>query len=662
LDNEQVVDLAAEVLHIDGDLMARHKVFTRTQLIAVLAPKLYGRDPRELDHIVDRVLAGSAVVPLIGAGALHEQAYATVEVLATEQAIAAAVERLATAPGPAIPTADLDTAIEAKEDEIGHFLTPGQVDAIRAVCSSERSVEVIVGVAGAGKTTALDAAASALEVDGYRVIGTSTSGQAARTLGNEAHIESRTIASLLWRIDHDRIGLDDCTVVVIDEAAMTADADLLRLITSVERARAKVVLVGDPRQLSAIGPGGAVASLLDRHPELLTTLDRNVRQRDPAERAALAELRHGSVGRAVDWYLARGRTSLSTNRTEALAGMVHAWAADIDAGHDTALLARRRDDVRDLNRLARDLSRDLGRVSGRDLWAPGGRPYAKGDQIVVLAPLPDHGLVTSKRLTVIAVDVRTSRLAAETKDGRSVVLDRTAIDADHLDHGYAVTVHRAQGATYDRAHVLAAGGGRELAYIAMSRARHGTTLHAVADGVDQARHDLALDWTNEQQQRWISDAATPARPTEGDLRRQLTALAADLQNLHTGAGRWERTPEGEAARRLNDLRAQFGAERSRAAALGSPRSERRAASRAADRLLPELASATAVWDAVGRPAADDLQAGIKIVEQSLEAIEIDALRRQLAAVVSPTPDGLSIDASGRRERVPAHRTDQGLGL
>ncbi len=514
MSDEKVDELVGEVLHIDGDLMARHKVFTRTQLIAVLAPKLYGWDPRELDRIVDHVLGGSAVVPLIGAGALHEQAYATVEVLATEQAIAAAVERLIAAPGPTVPTADVDRAIRTKDDEIGHLLTPGQVDAVEAVCSSGRSVEVIVGVAGAGKTTALDAAASALEGDGYRVVGTSTSGQAARTLGDEAHIESRTIASLLWRIDHGQIGLDDRTVVVIDEAAMTAGADLLRLITSVERARAKVVLVGDPRQLSSIGPGGAVASLLDRHPELLTTLDRNVRQRDPAERAALAELRHGSVERAVDWYLTRGRTSLSSNRTEALAGMVHAWAADVDAGHDTALLAWRRDDVRDLNRLARDLHRDQGRVSGRDLWAPGGRPYAKGDQIVVLAPLPDHGLVTSERLTVTAVDVRTTRIAAETKDGRSVVLDRRAIDVEHLDHGYAVTVHRAQGATYDRAHVLAAGGGRELAYVAMSRARHGTTLHAVADDLGQARHDLTLDWSTDRAQRWLSADEPPAVGTE----------------------------------------------------------------------------------------------------------------------------------------------------
>ncbi|HMJ77359.1 MAG TPA: MobF family relaxase [Iamia sp.] len=513
LTQEEVEDLAAEVLHIDGDLMARHKIFTRTRLIADLAPRLYGRDPSELDRVIDHVLGGQLVVPLLGVGALHEQAYATVEVLATEQAIAATIERLAAAPGPTVPDLDVESAIETKEHEVGRFLTPGQIDAIQAVCSSGRSVEVVVGVAGAGKTTALDAAAGALEGAGYRVVGTSTSGQAARTLGTEAHIESRTIASLLWRLDNDQIGLDDRTVVVIDEAAMTADADLLRLVSSVERARAKVVLVGDPRQLSAIGPGGAVASLLDRHPELLTVLDHNVRQRDPAERAALAELRHGDVHAAVDWYLARGRTALSTNRTEALAGMVDAWAADVDAGHDTALLAWRRDDVRDLNRLARDLHRDQSRVSGPELSAPGGRRYARGDQIVVLAPLPDEGLVTSERLTVTDVDLPGARLRALSSEDRPVILSGEAIDGEHLDHGYAVTVHRAQGATYDRAHVLAAGGGRELAYVALSRARHGTTLHAVSDDLDQARHDLTLDWHAYQGQRWITDDSDRSVPS-----------------------------------------------------------------------------------------------------------------------------------------------------
>jgi conjugative relaxase-like TrwC/TraI family protein len=659
---EEVEALAAEVLDSDGDLMTRHKVFTRTRLVSVVAPKLYGRDPAELDRVLDHIVASRAVVPLLGVPAAHEQAYATVEVLATEQAIADSVERLAVAPGPALPDRDVLRAVAAKEAEVGRMLTAGQYDAVVAVCSSGRSVDLVVGVAGSGKTTALDAATTALDEAGYRVVGTSTSGQAARTLGTEAHIESRTTTSLLWRLDNDLIALDDRSVVVIDEAAMTADAHLLRLVHEVERARAKVVLVGDPRQLSAIGPGGAVASLLDRHPEILTTLDHNVRQRDPAERAALAQLRHGDVNAAVDWYLARGRTTLSSNRTEALAGMVEAWAVDVDAGHDTALLAWRRDDVRDLNRLARDLHRDKlrdqGALSGPELTAPGGRRYVPGDLLVLLAPNPGERLVTSERLTVTDVDLPGARLRAVTVEGRPVVLAGEAIDAEHLDHGYALTVHRAQGATYDRAHVLAAGGGRELAYVALSRARHGTTLHAVADDLDQVRHDLNLDWTNDQQQRWITDAAVPApQPGTPDVEPEQTpeqrrfaaqgrlhALQDDLHDLYAGRGRWQHTPEGANARTRTEIRTRLDAAQQRAAHPNTRRRDRRTALREADTLAPILDAAEARWQAVGQPAADDLHHTITSLEADIERDDLARHRQYLASLLDQrTPESTAVE-------------------
>ena len=90
------------------------------------------------------------------------------------------------------------------------------------------------------------------------MLGTSTSGHAARTLDQEAGITSAALRSLLWRLDHHGDVLDARPVVVLDEAAMTADADLLRLAVGIERAGARLVLVGDQCQLSAIGPGGAI--------------------------------------------------------------------------------------------------------------------------------------------------------------------------------------------------------------------------------------------------------------------------------------------------------------------------------------------------------------------------------------------------------------------
>jgi conjugative relaxase-like TrwC/TraI family protein len=548
LSRQRMDGLAAEVLHIDGDLMANHKVFTRTHLVTAVAPLLYGHEPAELDRVVDHILGGRLVVPLLASGAIHERAYATVEVLATEQAIAESIDRLAARPGPALAPADVTDAMLAKGDEIGRPLTPGQWDVVEAVCSSGRAAEVIVGVAGSGKTTALDAATTALNRNGYRVLGASTSGQAARNLGDEAHIESRTITSLLWRLDHQRTTLDHRTVVILDEAAMTADHDLHRVIAHVEAAGSKLVLVGDPRQLSSIGPGGALAGLLERHPEILTTLDWNVRQHDPAERRALRQLRNGDVEEAIDWYLARGRTALSPSRTEALVEMTNAWGRDVADGHDTALLAWRRDDVRDLNRLARDVHReqlrDQGISPGPDLVAPGGRPYAAGDRVVLLAPNPDQHLVTSERLTITDVDLVSRRLLAVTAQGRSVGLSGEAIDAEHLDHGYALTVHRAQGATCDRAHVLANGGGRELAYVALSRARTGTTLHAVADDLPQLRHDLFLDWSDSRAQRWIvDDELTPpvafpgGQPELGEAREPTRHLGRGLDPVQARRSR-----------------------------------------------------------------------------------------------------------------------------
>ena len=102
LTDTEIDRLAGEVLDVDGRLLANHKIFTRTQLIAELAPRLYGRDPAELDGVLDHIVTSRAVVPLIGVTGAREQAYTTVEVLTAEATIAGVVETLATRPGPTI--------------------------------------------------------------------------------------------------------------------------------------------------------------------------------------------------------------------------------------------------------------------------------------------------------------------------------------------------------------------------------------------------------------------------------------------------------------------------------------------------------------------------------------------------------------------------------
>ncbi|MGH9008391.1 MAG: ATP-dependent DNA helicase [Acidimicrobiia bacterium] len=346
---------------------------------------------------------------------------------------------------------------------------------------------------------------------GYRVVGTSTSGQAARTLGTEAGIDvARTLRSLLWRLDHGRLQLDPGTVVVHDEAGMATDTDVLRLLVAAELAGAKVALVGDHRQLGAVGPGGALRALLERHRPAVHILKDNIRQEDPNERRALAHLRAGNVQRAVAWYADEGRIVTATTRNESLDAMVDAWAADLAGGRETAMCAWRRANVEELNRRAQARMAAEGRLSGPKLTAPGGRHYAAGDRIVTLAPGADGQLVTSERGRVLEVDPRAGTLAARMDDGRLQPFAPEETTADRLALGYAVTIHRSQGATVETAHRYEDGGGRELAYVAMSRARQSSHVYVVADSRDQAVEDLTRDWSAEHRPRWAIDTGTPA--------------------------------------------------------------------------------------------------------------------------------------------------------
>ena len=318
-------DVRAIVEHLlgpDGPLAAQ-KVFSRRDVMVEAAPFLYGLDAGELDRVVDAVLDHGAAIPLVARPGADEQPFAPACVLAIETAIARSIECAAMRRGaPSASTEHVTAALDRKEAALGHPLTSGQRAAVEAICTSGRGIDVIVGVAGSGKTTALDAARTAFQSAGYRVVGTTTSGQAAQTLGAEAQLASSTVASLRWRLDHGSAQLDESTVVILDEAGMTDDHDLLRLVTAADMARAKIVLVGDHRQLGAVGPGGGLEGIADRH--VVHVLDENVRQRDPSEVIALAHLRDHDVREAVEWYLAQGAVEIESRRSVALGACAQA--------------------------------------------------------------------------------------------------------------------------------------------------------------------------------------------------------------------------------------------------------------------------------------------------------------------------------------------------
>lgn len=432
--------MAFELVRPEGPL-AQVKSFTRSDVIRAVAPRLYGHHPGELDAVVAAVLRHADAIPLVGQPGARGRAWVAASVVATEAAVADVAARLATTPGPATRPAGVAGAVATKERALGRPLTPGQRAAVESVVTSGRSLDVVVGVAGSGKTTALDVVRAAFEADGYRVLGTATSGQAARGLRAGAGVESRTIASFVWRLAHGTLRLDNKTVLLLDEAGMTSDTDLLKLLVAAEAAGAKVVAIGDHHQLGAVAaPGGGLEALTERHPGAVHVLDDNVRQTDPAERRALDQLRNGDVGQAVAWYHQAERIVTHSDRSDTLDAAVTAWSTDHGAGHDTVLLAWRRRDVAALNARARQHLVHAGRITGPELEAPGGRRYGAGDRVVALAPGDGGRYVTSQRGTVL--DIRVGGAVVRFDDGDTVLLAGDDLAADHLDHAYAPSIER----------------------------------------------------------------------------------------------------------------------------------------------------------------------------------------------------------------------------
>lgn len=666
---EHIQRLAEELLGPEGRLADR-KVFCRRDVLVAAAPRLFGHTPDVLGRVADRVLADPAAIPLVGVPGAKEPAYAPACVIAVEHAIAAVVDRGRSHTGAArVRPEAASRAIGAKRHAMGGVeLTDGQRRAVSGITGSGHGVDLVIGVAGAGKTSALDAVRIAFEAEGYTVIGTATSGQAARTLGRDANMESSTLASLLWRLDHNQVRLNARTLVILDEAGMTDDPDQLRLLTAAENAGAKVVMVGDDRQLGAVGPGGGLRALAGRHRSGVWVLGENVRQADPTERAALEQLRAGDPAHAVDWMAANGRIAVGADRPDTVAAMVASWAADVDAGRDSMMLAWRRTNVDALNRAARQLCDERGQLDGPELTAPGGRHYRAGDRIVTLAPGANGQIVTSERGTVTAVNPNDGSLRARMDDGRHQHFTAEQTGKDRMNHGYAITVHRSQGATVDTAHRLEDGGGRELAYVSMSRARHRSTVWVVADDVDQAAEDLKRDWPREHRQRWAIDSGTPStelQQVEHDraadpairnalrqarLRAERDAVAASipadladelhrnrgdlvaqrqaLADLATGTGRWEGTRVSTLARQIR------ATERARQEAVwrsNSPSASRgdiRAAKREAKQADARLDQIRPRYDKLAGPQRNRINGSIAGLEREQTSLEVRADERR----------------------------------
>ncbi len=462
----------------------------------------------------------------LGKDGRSEDRFTTRQMVETEQRLHRAAELMAERGRHEVSDRDREVAL-ARAEQRGLVLSGEQAESLAHVTEG-RDLGVVVGYAGTGKSAMLGVAREAWEAAGYEVRGVALSGIAAENLESGSGIASRTIASMEHGWGQGRDPLTARDVLVIDEAGMVGTRQLERVLSHAAQAGAKVVLVGDPQQLQSIEAGAAFRSIFQRHGG--AEIGEVRRQREDWQRDATRDLATGRTGEAIHAYDSHGMVHEAATREEARKNLIDRWDRDRLASPDRSriILTHTNDEVRSLNEAARDKMRDAGDL-GDDVRLAverGERSFAAGDRVMFLQNERGLGVKNGTLGTIVEVSERS--MSVRIDDGRSVSFDLK--DYDRIDHGYAATIHKAQGLTVDRAHVLATPGlDAHASYVALSRHRDGMDLHYGRD--DLASQDRLVGALSRDRAKDMASDYERADPAQGYAERRGIAFRARVAEM-----------------------------------------------------------------------------------------------------------------------------------
>lgn len=402
--------------------------------------------------------------------------FTTRELFDCEVRLAKTAAVLAERHGPSPTRIDLSGLSDAQRKAAQHVLRGPDLTAIE-------------GVAGAGKSHLITRLRAAFEADGFRVRGAALSAIVARNLSESAGMSTQTLASLIKDIGRETpyAPLQRGDVLIVDEAGLVGSRMMEKVLAEVARTGARLILIGDTRQLQAIEAGAAFRAIVERHGA--AQLGEVHRQAAPWQREATQDFAQGRTGAALDAYRAHGMHRACGTENEAMTLLVGDWLRDRESGGTQIILAHRRMDAAKLNRDVRAALRAEGRL-GRDVEVPvlvtddiagvpverrETRAFATGDKL--LFTRNEYGLgVENGAIGEITALARTGVMMVRLADGREVGVDPRL--HPYLEHGYALTVHKAQGLTVDRAYVFASDSfDAHTTYVAMTRHRSDVGLY-----------------------------------------------------------------------------------------------------------------------------------------------------------------------------------------
>lgn len=497
---------------------------------------------------------------------INHELFTSERVLAAENAI------LDAATQQVIPASSLEVfelEAEKRRAELalqGYSLPEGQERMAREFATSDKLLVVGIGAAGAGKTSSTRLAVNAIEASGGRVVGMAPTAAAAAVMREEMGIEADTVDKILsdWK-NGAALNLSAGDVLLVDEAGMVSTPKFQQILQLAQERGALVRALGDYRQLSAVGSGGALR-LVDREVGAVH-LDELFRFKNPDEAAATLALREPPLvgdDKPFDWYKDQGR--VVAGESDVMVEQVFtAWREDTTAGKQSIMIASTNETVGKLNDLAQAHAMERGHVhpehgsvrlhnearahvgdvvvtrqNARRLTVNSGQDFVKNGDLWRVTQVHDNGAMTVQHL----------------EHGGKVTLP-AAYAAQNVELGYAATIHRAQGATVDTAHALVdSSTDRAGAYVALTRGRESNTLY-VGLGDGQSRDEVLEQIANAYERDLTVHESVDAVRAEHENVADLVAQHEDISELavqkvmaaavHAGMGRVSEHPVRDGA-------------------------------------------------------------------------------------------------------------------
>jgi conjugative relaxase-like TrwC/TraI family protein len=524
---------AHRVLHGVRFASPDHRVAVAERVTEFAVAKSLRLTPPELCHVPDHFRRSD------GSSRLRPRThvvYTTTTILEAEARLLEAARQVS---GPRVGEAVAASTVVGDLPDRAHQLSADQKLAVEKIAASGRLVDVLVGPAGTGKTTAMAGLRAVWEAahGPGSVIGLAPSAAAAQALSDELGIETENTAKWLtdWRrlpemaairrrleanlarhphpnstgaarlraklrtVDETmaRSRLRAGQLVIIDEASLASTLALDELVSAARQAGAKLLLAGDWAQLGSIDAGGAFSMLVKDRGDLVPQLSDVRRFVADWEREASLGLRVGDNA-VIDAYDSHGRIA-GGDRTEMIAAVYNAWRTDVDAGKSSLMIGADATTVTELNRLARADRVMTGAVSDDGVQIADGQIAGIGDEVFTRQNdrrlAAGTGWVKNGDRWIVTAAHADGTLSVRSVSGGTEVTLPGGYVAMHVELAYATTAFRAQGRTVDTAHAMVSPTlTREVLYVSATRGRESNRLYVdVAYDPDPATgHDGAV--------------------------------------------------------------------------------------------------------------------------------------------------------------------------